>query len=71
MGAFMRDGNNVFYVEYTTAGKTADNCIITATKVTIESVQISTGAEGLRIDLADHPLYKKLEQYVLANPSLP
>ena len=27
------------------------------------------GMEGIRIDLADHPLYEKLERYVLANPS--
>jgi hypothetical protein len=25
--------------------------------------------DRIRVDLVDHPLYKQLEQYVLANPS--
>lgn len=37
-------------------------------KVTLENDVIS-GNQEARVDLADHPLYPYLEQYVLDNPS--
>jgi hypothetical protein len=37
---------------------------IVATKVTIEKVIIADMNASMRIDLADHPLYPQLQQYV-------
>lgn len=42
-------------------------------KIRAVRVQLDTVIMGpdsrIRVDLCDHPLYPKLEQYVLANPS--
>lgn len=41
---------------------------IKAVRVQIDTI-IMSETDKVRVDLADHPLYAKLEQYVLANPS--
>ena len=40
---------------------------VLAVKVTIET-DVVMGDEVVSIDLADHPLYKDLQAYVLGNP---
>ena len=39
---------------------------IVATRVTLERVIVSDESVSFRVDLADHPLYPKLERYVSA-----
>lgn len=41
---------------------------IVAVSVALDKV-IMRDIDTARVDLVDHPLYEKLEQYVLANPS--
>lgn len=41
---------------------------IKAVKITIEEDVMVDLDEQVRIDLADHPLYKALQHYVKANP---
>lgn len=56
---------DTFYIEF----NTEDGPGIFATKVVICSEYLQDMNATLRIDLCDHPLYKKLEQYVKANPT--
>lgn len=56
---------NVFHVAFDSAGKSG---YMLGVKITIEQELVEPDAT-YRIDLRDHPLYKKLEQYVKANPS--
>ena len=42
---------------------------IVAVKVSLGKAIISDMNKGLRVDLANHPQYRALEAYVLANPS--
>ena len=56
--------SNEFHIEFNSAGNSG---YMKGVKVTLEEDVIDL--EGLyRIDLADHPLYKALQKYVLANP---
>lgn len=55
---------NVFHVSFNTNG---NGGYIKAVKVTIEN-DVMDALDSVRIDLADHPLYKDLQAYVLANP---
>ncbi len=54
---------NEFCIDFRT---TPDGYII-ATQVTIKEV-VMDAADHARVDLADHPFYKKLQRYVLDNP---
>ena len=56
---------NTFYIEFSTL----DGPGLLATKIVISTEYIKDLDATINIALADHPLYKKLEQYVLANPS--
>jgi hypothetical protein len=55
---------NTFHISFNTSGKSG---YITTVKVTIER-DVMDSMDTARIDLADHPLYKDLQRYVLANP---
>lgn len=55
---------NVFCIQFSTKDSAG---YIKAVKVTIEH-EIVDLDETVRIDLADHPLYGALQQYVKANP---
>ena len=46
---------------------TIPNNYLSALKITIEMDAIPPDNDLYAIDLCDHPLYKHLEQYVLAN----
>jgi len=56
---------NKFCVEFKTSS--IPNRVV-ATQVTLESI-IMAPKDSVKVNLVDHPLYKNLEQYVLANPS--
>lgn len=53
---------NEFFVCFDTVGT-----YLKGVKVTVQE-EVLDATESARIDLADHPLYKKLQAYVLANP---
>lgn len=55
---------NTFHVDFTTKGMGG---YIKTVKIVIEE-DVMDSMDTARIDLADHPLYKKLQAYVLANP---
>ena len=55
-----------YYIEFNT--KEAPGLII-STSVEIKSEWIRPSGQKMNIALCDSPLYKKLEAYVLANPS--
>lgn len=55
---------NEFHIAFHTEGHAG---YIKSVKVTIEEDVIDTMDE-VRIDLADHPLYKQLQTYVRGNP---
>jgi hypothetical protein len=55
---------NTFCIEFNVDKKSG---YIKATQITIEHT-VMDSMDAARIDLADHPLYKSLQQYVLANP---
>lgn len=55
---------NTFCVAFETKGHAG---YIKAVQITIEHVVMDSMDEA-RIDLADHPLYKALQQYVKGNP---
>lgn len=55
---------NEFHISFNTKGHAG---YIKAVKVTITEDALDTTDE-VRIDLADHPLYPALQQYVKANP---
>ena len=55
---------NEFHIEFNSAGKSG---YLKSVKVIICEDVIDPDAE-YRIDLADHPLYKSLQNYVKANP---
>ncbi len=55
---------NVFHISFETKGHAG---YIRAVKVTIEHDVMDTMDE-VRVDLADHPLYKQLQTYVKGNP---
>lgn len=55
---------NVFHVSFSTKGHAG---YIRTVKVTIEPDVIDV-VDEVRIDLADHPLYKELQAYVKMNP---
>ena len=57
--------SDVFHVSFDTESRPG---YVTAVKVTL-SEDIVMDDETVSVALADHPLYKKLEAYVLANPS--
>ncbi|MBP6543219.1 MAG: hypothetical protein KA265_11555 [Piscinibacter sp.] len=44
-----------------------DSGYVKAVKVTIEE-DVMDASDRARVDLADHPLYEKLQQYVKNNP---
>ena len=56
---------NIFYIDF----DTEDGPGLLAVRVTLDSEYIQDMNKKLNIALADHPLYWKLERYVLANPS--
>lgn len=56
---------NTFCIAFDARGQKG---YLKATKVTIETDMLPADDTEHRIDLADHPLYKQLQQYVLANP---
>jgi hypothetical protein len=55
---------NTFCISFETRGLKG---YIKAVKITIEE-DVMDAMDECRIDLADHPLYKQLQQYVKANP---
>lgn len=55
---------NVFHIAFETKGHSG---YIKTVKVTIEEDVMDTMDE-VRVDLADHPLYKALQTYVKSNP---
>ena len=55
---------NEFHIEFNSAGKSG---YLKSVKVVICEDVIDPDGE-YRIDLADHPLYKALQNYVRANP---
>lgn len=55
---------NTFHVAFDTDGHAG---YIKTVKVTIEE-DVMDSMDAVRIDLADHPLYKQLQQYVRSNP---
>lgn len=55
---------NTFHISFETRGHAG---YIKTVKVTIEE-DVLDAADSVRIDLADHPLYKALQGYVLSNP---
>jgi hypothetical protein len=55
---------NVFHISFETKGHAG---YIKAVKVTIEHDVMDTMDE-VRVDLADHPLYRALQSYVKGNP---
>jgi hypothetical protein len=57
--------SNTFCISFETRGLKGYN--IKAVKITIEE-DVMDALDTARIDLADHPLYKQLQQYVKANP---
>ncbi len=58
---------NVFHIEF----QTEDGPGLLATRVELRSEYIKEMDATVNVALCDHPLYPKLEQYVLANPSPP
>ncbi len=54
-----------YHIEF----NTEDGPGILAITVSLRSEFVTDMNAQMRVDLCDHPLYKKLEQYVLANPS--
>jgi len=54
-----------FHIEFSTSSVESTG-LIEALRVRIEMTHIEM-AQEVRIDLCDHPLYPKLERYVLAN----
>lgn len=57
-------GHNVFHINFKTKG---NGGYIHTVKVTLEN-DVMDSMDTVRIDLADHPLYKDLQEYVLMNP---
>lgn len=55
---------DTFQIEFQVDKKTG---YITATQIVISSVILDV-MDSARVDLADHPLYKKLQRYVKGNP---
>lgn len=55
---------NTFHISFQTSGMAG---YIQTVKVTIEN-DVMDVLDSARIDLADHPLYKALQAYVLSNP---
>ena len=55
---------NTFHIQFNTRG---NGGYMKAVKVTIEEDVIDL-SESVRIDLADHPLYPALQNYVKSNP---
>lgn len=55
---------NVFHISFTTMG---DSGYLKSVKVTIEE-DVMESMDAVRIDLAEHPLYKDLQAYVRSNP---
>lgn len=53
-----------YHISFSTKGHAG---YIKSVKITIEE-DIMDEMDSVRIDLADHPLYKELQQYVKANP---
>jgi len=56
----------VYHIDFSTE----DGPGLLAVKVVLGSDYLPEGKEGIRIDLCNHPLYPKLERYVLSNPSI-
>lgn len=55
--------NKEFHIKF----DTVPGGYIKTVKITIEE-DVMDAADSARIDLADHPLYKDLQAYVLNNP---
>lgn len=55
--------NDTFHIAF----NTGDKRYIKTVKITIEN-DVMLPSDSVRIDLADHPLYKELQKYVLSNP---
>ena len=55
---------NEFHIAFERSAKSG---YVTTVKVTIEQGTMDVD-ESVRIDLADHPLYLQLQQYVRSNP---
>ncbi len=58
------DPKNVFHIHFDSIGESG---YMKGVKVTIEE-DVLEEESTYRLDLANHPLYKKLQQYVRANP---
>lgn len=54
---------NTFHIQF----ETTDSGYLKTVKVTLEH-DVMDSVDVARIDLANHPLYKQLQQYVLSNP---
>lgn len=64
MSASKPPPTDTFHVSFETKGHAG---YIKTVKVTIEE-DVMDSMDTARVDLADHPLYKKLQDYVRANP---
>lgn len=56
---------NTFHISFNTKRLPG---FIQTVKVTIEN-DVMDNMDEVRVDLAAHPLYRELEEYVLANPT--
>jgi hypothetical protein len=54
---------NVFHISF----NTMEGGYLKTVKITIEN-DVMDSMDVARIDLAEHPLYKDLQRYVLSNP---
>lgn len=57
------DENGEFFIDFTTR----EDGKLDAVRVRIDLVKIDDMRKPLNLGLADHPLYKELQRYVLAN----